>query len=135
MYRDRDPYVKGSSVCRICNKRCTECYGKADNCSACGAGFVLKDNKCVAKCRGHQWWDNDKCELCHPSCKTCQGGASSFNCTSCPKIYLNDVEDRYFYFLFVFKLNLSTLNLLYLLTLLVLSSLVPLFLMGEGKNT
>ena len=80
--------------CHMCEQRCTACTSQANNCTACGLDSILKGSTCVAKCATNQWLDGENCRLCHRTCKTCSRGGP-YNCVTCPKKALNNVEDRF----------------------------------------
>ncbi|KAM6289408.1 proprotein convertase subtilisin/kexin type 5-like [Aegotheles albertisi] len=73
--------------CERCHKGCKECMGpQPTDCLFCDTYFYLlhSKNKCVSSCPEYYYEsrDNNVCERCHPSCRTCEG-KGALSCTSC----------------------------------------------------
>ncbi|XP_068278360.1 proprotein convertase subtilisin/kexin type 5 isoform X1 [Nyctibius grandis] len=73
--------------CERCHKGCKACMGpQPTDCLFCDTYFYLlrSKNKCVSSCPEYYYEskDNNVCERCHPSCRTCEG-KEAFSCTSC----------------------------------------------------
>ncbi|NXV23312.1 PCSK5 convertase, partial [Cepphus grylle] len=73
--------------CERCHKGCKECMGpQPTDCLFCDTYFYLlrSKNECVSSCPEYYYEskDNNVCERCHPSCRTCEG-KGAFGCTSC----------------------------------------------------
>ncbi|XP_074022904.1 proprotein convertase subtilisin/kexin type 5 isoform X1 [Numenius arquata] len=73
--------------CERCHKSCKECMGpQPTDCLFCDTYFYLlrSKNQCVSSCPEYYFEskDNNVCERCHPSCRTCEG-KGVFSCTSC----------------------------------------------------
>ncbi|XP_021236412.1 proprotein convertase subtilisin/kexin type 5 isoform X1 [Numida meleagris] len=73
--------------CERCHKGCKECMGpQPTDCLFCDTYFYLlhSKNKCVSSCPEYYYENKDDnvCERCHPSCRTCEG-KEGFSCTSC----------------------------------------------------
>ncbi|XP_050768974.1 proprotein convertase subtilisin/kexin type 5 isoform X1 [Gymnogyps californianus] len=73
--------------CERCHKGCKECMGpQPTDCLFCDTYFYLlrSKNECVSSCPEYYYKseDNNVCERCHPSCRTCEG-KGAFSCTSC----------------------------------------------------
>ncbi|KFP66141.1 Proprotein convertase subtilisin/kexin type 5, partial [Cariama cristata] len=73
--------------CERCHKGCKECMGpQPTDCLFCDTYFYLlrSKNECVSSCPEYYYEskDNNVCERCHPSCRTCEG-KGAFSCTSC----------------------------------------------------
>ncbi|KAL4512756.1 hypothetical protein ABPG72_017441, partial [Tetrahymena utriculariae] len=74
----------GLQTCQICQKGCSLCSNRLNNCSACISPYYLKENSCFLNCLSNQYFDlsTRDCEQCNKQCLTCQAKAST-NCTSC----------------------------------------------------
>uniref|UniRef100_A0A8B9S5G3 Growth factor receptor domain-containing protein n=1 Tax=Apteryx owenii TaxID=8824 RepID=A0A8B9S5G3_APTOW len=64
--------------CERCHKSCKECMGpQPTDCLFCDTYFYLlrSKNECVSSCPEYYYEnkDNNMCERCHPSCRTCKG--------------------------------------------------------------
>ncbi|NXE56364.1 PCSK5 convertase, partial [Casuarius casuarius] len=73
--------------CERCHKSCKECMGpQPTDCLFCDTYFYLlrSKNECVSSCPEYYYEnkDNNMCDRCHPSCRTCEGDGA-FSCTSC----------------------------------------------------
>uniref|UniRef100_A0A8C6ZU05 Proprotein convertase subtilisin/kexin type 5 n=1 Tax=Nothoprocta perdicaria TaxID=30464 RepID=A0A8C6ZU05_NOTPE len=73
--------------CERCHKTCKECMGpQSTDCLFCDTYFYLlrSKNECISSCPEYYYEneDNNMCERCHPSCRTCEG-SGAFSCTSC----------------------------------------------------
>ncbi|NWX95910.1 PCSK5 convertase, partial [Nothoprocta ornata] len=73
--------------CERCHKTCKECMGpQPTDCLFCDTYFYLlrSKNECISSCPEYYYEneDNNMCERCHPSCRTCEG-SGAFSCTSC----------------------------------------------------
>ncbi|NWR75520.1 PCSK5 convertase, partial [Centropus unirufus] len=73
--------------CERCHKGCKECMGpQPTDCLFCDTHFYLlrSKNECVSSCPEYYYEnkDNNICERCHPSCRTCEE-KGAFGCTSC----------------------------------------------------
>ncbi|NXV43083.1 PCSK5 convertase, partial [Uria aalge] len=73
--------------CERCHKGCKECMGpQPTDCLFCDTYFYLlrSKNECISSCPEYYYEskDNNVCERCHPSCRTCEG-KGALSCTSC----------------------------------------------------
>merc|ERR1719272_116213 len=81
-----ETYCFGSNneaQCGQCAGDCAACTGSSDMCTECNTGFVLSQGKCVSACPdGTYADDNQVCQLCDPTCKTCTGPDNN-ECSTC----------------------------------------------------
>uniref|UniRef100_A0A3Q3G3Z6 Growth factor receptor domain-containing protein n=1 Tax=Labrus bergylta TaxID=56723 RepID=A0A3Q3G3Z6_9LABR len=86
-------YIDTNGECRHCHKLCHRCYGPGKHqCFSCNDPKLLinpltsvHENTCVQQCPvGYHADDNDEnvCERCHFSCKSC-AGRHSVQCLAC----------------------------------------------------
>lgn len=74
---------------------CDVCVqGNSNICKTCMQGWYLLGTGCVQSCPDGQFISiaSGRCELCHPSCKTCMGNGDV--CTSCDSQYFLDEFDN-----------------------------------------
>ncbi|EAR90508.3 zinc finger lsd1 subclass family protein (macronuclear) [Tetrahymena thermophila SB210] len=74
--------------CQACDATCYNCQnpGDSNSCTNCNGQFYLLYNKCIAICPPNTFavaqTNNNICQSCDLSCKTCDGPNSN-NCLSC----------------------------------------------------
>ncbi|VDM95483.1 unnamed protein product [Thelazia callipaeda] len=79
---------------QVCDKACNETYGcwgmGPEMCVKC-AGYDMGD-KCSTSCPSEGYYvEGNKCQKCHPQCKTCNG-SGPLNCLECVNVRIQQGE-------------------------------------------
>ncbi|EAR90506.3 zinc finger lsd1 subclass family protein (macronuclear) [Tetrahymena thermophila SB210] len=94
-------YWKNNSnwQCSACDSTCFNCQspGDSNSCTSCSGYRFLTSNKCLINCPSNTFpniqTNNNICQPCDSSCKTCDGPNSN-NCLSCnaPQFFLQSTK-------------------------------------------
>ncbi|EAR90505.2 zinc finger lsd1 subclass family protein (macronuclear) [Tetrahymena thermophila SB210] len=74
--------------CQVCDPTCYNCISPGDqnSCTSCSGTLYLFSNQCINTCPTNTFYltqtNNNICQPCHNSCKTCDGPNNN-NCQSC----------------------------------------------------
>ena len=64
---------------------CATCEMTTNNCLTCNGSTYLNNNQCIKTCPDGKWarTNDNTCQICNPSCKTCISPGKSNSCSSC----------------------------------------------------
>ncbi|XP_030832613.1 proprotein convertase subtilisin/kexin type 5 isoform X2 [Strongylocentrotus purpuratus] len=81
----KDPFFQ---MCRQCSPLCRSCEGNENQCTSCIDGAVLRGSQCITRCMESEYMVDERCQSCHPSCFSCNGGLET-QCTACYNDYVH----------------------------------------------